>query len=314
MSFNYKFLSYILGKEASAEKASLAFWKNEAKANIDSLRSLSNPDDELDILKNYHDVDQDKAWLHIEEEMTPVRVLAFNRLGKIAAIMILVVGVVWGFVNMDNFNRDADIALVEYHGDTNSNVEYKDGSQIALDGHSHLKELDYRKFRLDGRAYFSVAKETQKAFTIETPHGEVIVLGTEFNVMSSSSITKVFVKHGQVKVRHEGKEYILNPDDYIELQKGSAILSNRPSVQPDIWKNKELRFENKSFRYVMESLSVYFNMELDWVEGLKIDDNCRINTVFKNQDLKSTIKELQLLTQFQYEIKSNKIIVRSYKC
>ena len=314
MSFNYKFLSYILGKDASTEKASLNFWKNEAEANIDNLRYLSKSDDELDILKSYNDVDQDKAWLQIEEKMTPTRVLTFNKLGKIAAILILVLGAVWGFVNMDNFNRGANIALVEYHGNTNSNVEYKDGSHIALDGNSYLQELDYRKFKLDGRAYFAVAKESQKAFTIETPHGEVIVLGTEFNVMSSSLITKVFVKHGQVKVRHEGKDYILNPDDYIELQKGSASMSNRPLVQPDIWKNKELRFENKSFRYVMETLSVYFNMELDWAEGLKVDDSCRINTVFKNQDFKSTIKELQILTQFQYEIKANKIIVRSYKC
>lgn len=314
MSFNYKFLSYILGKEASEEKASLAFWKNEAKANIDSLSSLSKSEDELDILKDYKDVDQDKAWLQIEEEMTPTKFLTFNKLSKIAAIFILMVGVVWGFSNMDNFNRNANIVLVEYRGDTNSNVEYKDGSHIALDGNSYLKELDYRKFKLDGRAYFAVAKETKNTFTIETPHGEVIVLGTEFNVMSSPSITKVFVKHGQVKVRHEGKEYILNPDDYIELQKGNATLSNRPLVEPDIWKNKELRFENKSFRYVMETLSVYFNMELDWAEGLELDDNCRINTVFKNQDLNSTFKELQLLTQFQYEIKANKIIVRSYKC
>ena len=81
-----------------------------------------------------------------------------------------------------------------------------DGSQIELNAHTTLRvdfDRDQRRVRLaQGQAFFTVAKNTDRPFIVETPAGSVRVTGTRFDIHTdAASPFEVTVLDGSVQVR-----------------------------------------------------------------------------------------------------------------
>lgn len=313
MSLKSKLLKFILGEEHANEKSVLNKWKDEAQANLDELKNIAQNQAMIDILKDYKDVDNERAWANIEQAVSPTKMFDFARISKIAAVLVLLLGAIWSF-SLFYQNRTDFETLVAYHGSQQSKIDYRDGSVIDLDKTSELKELAFREFNLSGRAYFSVAKDPDNKFVVHTVHGDVEVLGTEFNISSNNVETVVYVKSGKVRVEHEGKAHILNTDEHILLQNGKAVKSDHPMVAPDIWKYYTLKFENHSLHHVLETIAIYYNLKIDWNSNLHKDDACKINTIFHNTSIDAVLKEMEVLAQIKYELKDNKLIIHDYKC
>lgn len=314
MSLKNRFLSFILGDDSMDEKAQLERWQLDAKANIEGLNALSKPEDELQILSDYQDVNQDEAWRAIEQRMKPKRMVVMRNIAKVAAVAILILGALWSFSRWNDSAFTQEPALMTYHAAENLKLQYKDGSNIDLDIHSDLIEVAYRQFDLSGRAFFAVAKDPEHAFKIHTLHGDIEVLGTAFNVVAGQEETDVFVREGRVQITYEGKKYILNAEDNIVLRTGEAIVSSQPQVYPDVWRTQEIRFENQSFHYVMETLAMYYNLKISWNPSLSAEDACKINTTIQNQKLDAVLQEMEILAGLKYEIKTGRIIIHEFKC
>jgi len=80
---------------------------------------------------------------------------------------------------------------------TESNYEsvmLPDGSQVYL---NHNKP---RTVKLSGEAFFKVVPG-ESSFTVRTQYGDVVVLGTEFNVKTSTKQIAVDVKKGLVELK-----------------------------------------------------------------------------------------------------------------
>lgn len=91
---------------------------------------------------------------------------------------------------------------------TNANFEavvLPDGSQVYLNHDSTIsyeEHFDPRTVSLSGEAFFIVVSDTSD-FTVTTIHGTVEVLGTEFNVKTTSKQLAVDVKQGLVALKTE---------------------------------------------------------------------------------------------------------------
>lgn len=309
-----KLLNFILSEESNEERTVLHNWKNDASANLEGLKSLHDEKDGFEILRDYKEVNTKEAWHFVESQTSSQWTVFSGKLLNVAAILVVVVMALGGLYYMMNSQSVSSDNLMVYKGITSPEITYKDGSNIELDKNSNLKELNYRKFKLDGRAYFAVARDIEHPFTVETHFGTVEVLGTAFNVLTSVNSTNVFVKEGKVKVIYDNKELVLLPGDNLTVSKEGAFLNKNPLIQPDIWKESKITFKNQSFHSVMETIAIYYNIKLEWSENMQPSDNCRINTEFYKSDIESVLKELQILTQFQYKLSANKIVVYSYKC
>ena len=83
-------------------------------------------------------------------------------------------------------------------------VTLGDGSRITLNTSTHVT-VDYtsreRRVRLDqGEAYFRVARDTTRPFTVQTERGDVTAVGTEFNVYRQNDRITVTLVEGKVVV------------------------------------------------------------------------------------------------------------------
>src|SRR5688572_10912643 len=84
-------------------------------------------------------------------------------------------------------------------------VELPDGSIAFLDHNSAVgydKEFSPRTLEIQGEVFLSVVKN-ETPFVVKSEHGEVTVLGTEFNVKSQAEELEVEVEKGIVELKTE---------------------------------------------------------------------------------------------------------------
>ena len=124
---------------------------------------------------------------------------------KIAAVLVLGIGITFAMRNFVSFTESA------LNGEKTSFV-LPDNSEVVLNSGSEIQYKKWnwsteRKLKLDGEAFFKVAKG--KTFEVETDLGKVTVLGTQFNVKSRNNRIDVICFEGKVKVNYSQEEVII---------------------------------------------------------------------------------------------------------
>ena len=115
-------------------------------------------------------------------------------------------------------------------------VVLPDGSQVYLNHHSSIsyhKDFNPRTINLSGEAFFTVI-HNESIFTVATANGDIEVLGTEFNVKTTSNQVAVDVKNGLVELK---TKY-----DKSKVQKGTmAVYKDGERAVQKMKSNKEYR-------------------------------------------------------------------------
>ncbi len=313
MDIKRSILKYITGSEAADEKLALDEWKAQSEENLAALKNIVEMQQHLSILGDYKEVDEAKAWTKIEQNLHPQSEtkVKSNLLMKIAAALIFVIAatVVFKYTYNDTTTRSP----IVFDSSVTKNVKLNDGSHIILDGVTTLTQTSERNVIINGSAYFDIAKDPKNPFVITTNHGLVTVLGTAFNIFTNKTKSQVYVTEGKVKISYREQDYFLEASQMITLNDQEVAVVSSPVIKPNAWKNKILAFENKSLKYVLESVAIYYNVTLDW-QIKEHQDQCKINTVFKDETIQDVMKELALLSDVRYELTTTKLIIKSYKC
>jgi transmembrane sensor len=189
--------------------------------------------------------------------------------GSIAATatLLLVAGIAWFG------SHDAAILFENYEvtstKEEKGEIILEDGTTVKINSGSVLKYppsfLNYneRRIFLDGEAYFTVAKNKEKPFIINTPQGEIRVLGTVFNLRSYArdSMLTVGVSEGSVLLTNPAKASIQLTKGNVGISKGDSLFSfntNTPSNFSS-WHSKRLVFEGDSLGDVVQQLNYIFD-------------------------------------------------------
>ncbi|WP_221797736.1 FecR family protein [Oceanobacter mangrovi] len=148
---------------------------------------------------------------------------------KPAAVMALLVFVVMlPLLWWQGVATEPAVKLQQFATATGERQQLKldDGSQVVLNAASQLSVALSDQQRLvnlpQGEAFFSVARDVERPFVVDTGIGQVRVLGTAFNVDRSGDGLVVTVEHGVVEVSARGVKYRLFAGDGLRLQ-GSEI-------------------------------------------------------------------------------------------
>lgn len=139
-----------------------------------------------------------------------------------------------GFVGQLSWNKkwlpDSVMALAaDYHTGVGqqTNMTLADGSQIWLNTATAIN-VDYttqhRRIQLlHGEIYIETAKDLSRSFVVETSHGRLTALGTQFNVMSQQEHIELAVYEGAVAIQ-------TNNTQQAELRAGETIRFNTNQI------------------------------------------------------------------------------------
>lgn len=165
-----------------------------------------------------------------------------------------------------------------------------DGSSFVLNAESTLKYDPEqweakRDLQLNGEAFFKVKKGSR--FTVNTRHGAVQVLGTEFNVRVRRNKLEVSCNSGRVAVVSRKGEVLieLNPNEVVRLLGGEITEKwTSTSGENSSWKDGISRFRNVPLQTVLTELERQYVIRID-AQGVDVDEMVTANFPHNNLDL-----------------------------
>ncbi|TDS78787.1 FecR domain-containing protein [Comamonas sp. JUb58] len=147
-------------------------------------------------------------------------------------------------------------------------VDLPDGSQVALNFSSSLRVRYYpgrRETELGaGEAFFRVAHDANRPFTVDSGNSRVRVVGTAFNVRAGPPQLTVKVLEGKVEVRPDRhrddlRALLLTAGGGVSIEPatGQYTALAAPAGTVGDWRNGQLVFEQAALAEVAAELSRY---------------------------------------------------------
>lgn len=220
-----------------------------------------------------NDYDSKKAWTQVLARAKQPNSHSFSiypKLRQVAAVALIVIaGSLFVFLISQKINNKPTIiemATLEHQTDS---VLLADGSTVWLNQNSKLYypqnfKGKTRTVKLEGEAYFVVAKNAKIPFKVETQHSTITVLGTTFNVFTDTLQTEINLQSGKVNVQSVYTQSSVNllPNykavaDKITLTKSSIDNPNYLS-----WKTGVFVFENTPLETVVHDLNRFYKHQI----------------------------------------------------
>ncbi len=151
----------------------------------------------------------------------PERRPVWRRRWVAAAAAIVVLGVAISEVRP---GPGAEQFIADQSGSTTVNL--RDGSVVRLAPGSRMRLLERAGGRgvfLKGRAFFAVARDTERPFRIQTSAGEVTVLGTRFDLAAENEDLHLVVLEGRVEVAAGGGRTEVTAGQTVEVLNGALL-------------------------------------------------------------------------------------------
>ena len=152
-------------------------------------------------------------------------------------------------------------------------VTLPDSSKVWLNGGSVLIYPSQflsgeRSVCLSGEAFFDVAKDASKPFTVSMNKLKLTVLGTTFNASSypDSPEMTATLETGRVQASIEGQtlDYILKPNDQLvyNSETGKVNITQVKSEDYSAWRHGALYFNNTPFDEVVKQLERAYSIRI----------------------------------------------------
>lgn len=152
------------------------------------------------------------------------------------------------------------------------NVTLPDGSNIWLNAQTTIQypvsfNKENRQVKLDGEAYFDVAKDSKRPFIVNTKECSVEVLGTKFNIDAYSSRDKfeTVLMEGSVKVSmldDPTQAVSLKPNNKVYRSNGKLLTQKVSNYERYRWKEGLICFVDEPFKVVMEDFEKFYGLTI----------------------------------------------------
>lgn len=146
-----------------------------------------------------------------------------------------------------------------------------DGTDINLRPHSNLyliSENDHHLvYRLEGEAFFDVAPDPDRTFSVEAGDALISVLGTEFNVNTWGEQINVFLQEGRVELKDlsSGEAVILQPGQAGTVHKVNRTIQLQEAIATEHldWLENKISFDHMPLSKIVQELEFHFAINID---------------------------------------------------
>lgn len=225
-----------------------------------------------------------------------------------AAVVIVTMGGLL-FLNYQSQNRVAT-AFGELR-----EQQLPDGSKVTLNANSaitYTKGWDKgneREVWIKGEAFFHVAKTPAKSrFVVHTDRFDVVVTGTQFNVVNRDEKTNILLTEGSViLVTPDGNKHKMTPGEFVEVY--NEQLQKKTGREENVlaWKDKKLFFENTPLHTALEKIQEIYGIR--FTIGNANIGNKPISGILPNDNLNVLLDALEATNEFHVIRKDGEIII-----
>lgn len=164
----------------------------------------------------------------------------------------------------------------------------------------------------NGEAFFKIAKDPSRPFTVQLNNSKVTVLGTSFNIRNTLRSVDLSVNSGKVAFEaiSGNKPAILTAGMGLNYNISANNIIRFSSVNQNnsYWLNKEMVFVNASLEQVFESLENCFGVKVKLRDTIRFKH--KFNADFKNTELPEILEVLRATYPIQLNLKDKQIIVK----
>ncbi|MBC8600736.1 FecR domain-containing protein [Parabacteroides acidifaciens] len=299
---NHIIARVLSGESTSEDILSLSEWLNDNENNREEFRRL----------KNYWDAD-----VAFKQSVTPAfsaekllqQIKVQDRHNRkrqswrsyaplIAAVTLLFIfSTAFLFYYTNNHVSEYYTLLTDEH---KSNFTLEDGTVITLNKNSRLSYSDKygknkRDVKLEGEAYFEVAKNPEKPFQVEMNGASIIVLGTHFNVKADSDSDDITATLVEGSIRFEGakQNIVMTPNQQLTFSRSTNKVGIK-HVDTDTftsWKDGLLKYKSIPFIELIEELKNTYKVDIEIDnEELKKPTVTVSGTFSKEQSIEQILK------------------------
>ncbi len=313
------------------------FWDSWLKDHPDKMADANQAKKLLKAL-SFKDKAFDKAeitdlWEKIKSESVDTsktvrfRPWKYLKVAAVIAPFILAAVLFLFFREIPNEDQVVEQLIIEKNNPKGEKrtVYLSDGSKVKLNAESTIKYLkpfseNQRVVELEGEAFFEVTPEKSRPFIVKSGNIETRVLGTSFNIKaySKDNNIKVAVKSGKVTVENKSKDFankqnrsvVLSPSEmaiYSE-ESNNTIVSSFDPKEVFGWNEGTLYFNNASMGEFVEKLERWYGIDIIVKREMPIKKG--IVGEFHNQTLEEILIGTRDVSEFDYEFKGGKLIIK----
>lgn len=194
----------------------------------------------------------------------------------------------------------------------------EDGTVVHLNSDSELKvPVDFgvkdRKIWLRGEAFFDVAHDKGKVFTVHTKKADVSVLGTEFDVRAYEEEQDVVTTlvQGAVEVKSSLAADRLKPGYQARVGESGKITTEKVDVYPFIaWKTGRMVFEDARLEQIMADLQRWYDFEVFYATPEVKEMRFTID-ILKYDDISKVLGLMEKMEKVTFARKGRTIVLGS---
>lgn len=272
-----EWLTYLYSADVSPDKRQeFIVWVNNSEENRQELKRCQQ------IWQCIGMTDSAVVWLEQytdKASVTPLKISPKHRLMKSLVLLISIAASIALLTINSVFTKTTDsLDLIGTEMVFNSSIgenrhfTLTDGSQITLAGNSSIIVKISEQARhvnlLRGSAYFDIAHDTSRVFSVTAQHTQVRVRGTAFEVKRSpDDVIKISVHRGLVDVANLPEQGIIDEqvlqmhaNEQLHTDINGAFITDITQFDPKIefsWLDKRLIYDNTPLKNVIMDINRY---------------------------------------------------------
>lgn len=295
------------GKLNNAERNELDLWlaKPENKATYEQYLALHKDLNDISQVQKNYEPNLSKAWevvgQHIAEKKKPHRF----KIAYLAAASIALLAVIIGVNFINNSDKNISIVLKQGQKDT---ILFEDGSKAYAVGPAEISYPEdfnnsKRDISLNGYAFFDIARDETRPFTITTPKGTVEVLGTSFTVNTQEkNVFTVQCVTGKVRIKvGDGQKYetVLTRNEMASFKDLDTLLTknNFEPINVSIIPKEDLIFEDQPLKEIIEAI------ERKYKVAIELENKSLFNVLYSTNLDKNSLTEVLSELELTFKMK-----------
>lgn len=209
-----------------------------------------------------------------------------------AVIILMLTGAAWWW----QMNRPASVQA--NYGEVLEKI-LPDGTKVLLNAHSKISyacnwnEDAQREVWLKGEAFFHVTKTASKSrFIVHANEFDIIVTGTQFNVVSKEKTNSVMLTEGSIiLVTKDGKELHMKPGDFAEMNNGIPEMKTVAEGSILAWRDRKLMFTDIPLKAAIPLIEEHYGITIKLKDASLGDKPLR--GILSNDNLNVMLQSLE---------------------